>query len=104
MLSGVTLQVLCGPELDLATGSCSAYLLGAEISAKYDQLMKNSTPGACAGCANDCRCVDINKDWSCFPGDAEVNQTREFPAFKSFLLAPDSCQYSNPCKTRETHA
>lgn len=73
MISNMILQVLCGPELDLMPGRCTAYLLGPDISAKYDQL-NSSTPGACPGCVDDCRCMDVNKDWSCFPGDAQVNQ------------------------------
>lgn len=66
-----TLQVFCAPVLDLVNGSCAAYIQGANITNEYNRY-KNSSAGTCAGCLQNCTCVDQHQDHSCFPGDAQV--------------------------------
>lgn len=65
------MQVFCGPVLDLMNGSCAAYVLGADVTNEYNRY-KSTSAGNCAGCLQDCICVDQDQDKSCFPGDAQV--------------------------------
>ena len=66
-----TLQVICGPVLNLVNGSCAAFLLGNDVTNEYNRY-KSRSAGICAGCLQDCICVDQDQDENCFPGDAQV--------------------------------
>ncbi|BDA50219.1 probable sonic hedgehog protein A [Coccomyxa sp. Obi] len=68
---GMNIAVFCGPVLDLVNGSCAAYILGADVTNEYDRY-KSSAAHNCAGCQQDCICVDQDQDKNCFPGDAQV--------------------------------
>lgn len=65
------LQVICGPVLALVNGSCAAYVLGYDVTNEYNRY-KSSSAGNCAGCLQDCICVDQDQDKNCFPGDAQA--------------------------------